>query len=369
MSATIQVRTQSRAYDVVIEPGAIDRLGEHVRAVAPHRQSLLVVDQSISGSHGATAAASLRRAAYDASAMSLEAAESSKVIDTVSRVHEAALRHGLERRSPFVALGGGIVGDVVGFAAATWLRGVPLVQCPTTLLAMVDASVGGKTGVNVAHPSGELRKNLVGAFWQPHRVVIDPLVLRTLPQREFVCGLAEAVKHALIAEPALLDEMERSIAAIERRDPQTLTNLIAANVRIKAAIVAADEREERDVRARLNLGHTFAHAFESQTALGLKHGEAVAIGLIAAMHVAQSIELISRTDLTRVAGLLAALGLPVSLPAPAEIARLMSAMRHDKKVQDGRIRLVLPGPIGQAHVRDDASPDAVEAALRAVGAA
>jgi 3-dehydroquinate synthase len=259
-----------------------------------------------------------------------------------------------------IALGGGVTGDTAGYVAATYLRGVPFVQCPTTLLAMVDSSVGGKVGVNV--PQG---KNLIGAFHQPVAVVADPLVLSTLPLREVCCGLAECVKHAIIADAALFDFIEDNADAILRLDARVVTELVRRNVEIKAAVVAADEREA-GVRAHLNLGHTFGHAIEATTGYGpIQHGEGVALGLIAAGEVAARQGLCDADLPRRVRSLLSRLGLPVCA-ALAGDADLMAAMRLDKKVRDDRIRFVLPKRIGAVAVRDDVPAAIVSEAWRAI---
>jgi 3-dehydroquinate synthase len=278
----------------------------------------------------------------------------------------------LERRSPVVALGGGVVGDTAGFAAATYLRGVPLVQAPTTLLAMVDAAIGGKTGVNIEIPPSEhapcvLGKNLIGAFWQPRAVVCDPLVLRTLPQRDLRCGLAECVKHALIADPGLLTLLAESCGEIESCDEEALTPLIARSAAVKINIVQEDEREAGS-RALLNLGHTFAHAIEPIPELDLRHGEAVSIGVCAAVRCAVLTGRMEETEGDIVVDLLELLGLPVEMPQPVEIDRLLHAMSYDKKAAGGRVRLVLPTGLGSAAIVDDAPAEAVIEAWESVGA-
>ena len=253
------------------------------------------------------------------------------------------------RGSPLVALGGGVAGDVAGFAAATYLRGVPFVQCPTSLLAMVDASVGGKVGVNL--PQG---KNLVGAFHQPVAVAIDPLALGTLPERELRCGLAECIKHGLLGEPGLLDWLEERMGRIRELDSETLVELVRRNVEVKAGVVMRDEREAGE-RASLNLGHTFGHALETCLGYGeVLHGEAVALGLIAAAAVSRRLGLCDERFVERLRELVAAAGLAVSRPLPGDGA-LASAMRRDKKVSGGRVRLVLPKGGGGVELRDDVS--------------
>ncbi|MHC4993349.1 MAG: 3-dehydroquinate synthase [Planctomycetota bacterium] len=248
------------------------------------------------------------------------------------------------------------------------MRGLPLVQVPTTLLAMVDAAIGGKTGVNVPLPGGGLGKNLVGAIWQPKAVLVDPLVLGTLDPRDLRCGLAECVKHALIADASLLDWLDDNAAAIQRLAPDVLVTLIERSARIKVGIVEQDERE-LGKRALLNLGHTFAHALEARQHLELRHGEAVAIGLVAAAHCAARTGRLDADGEQRITAVLEVLGLPVRVPAPADAGELIQAMRFDKKVMAGRRRLVLPAGLGAAEIVEDVPDDVVRAAWEQVGAA
>jgi 3-dehydroquinate synthase len=249
---------------------------------------------------------------------------------------------------------------MAGFVAATYLRGVPFVQCPTTLLAMVDASVGGKVGVNV--PQG---KNLIGAFYQPRAVVIDPRVLKTLDQRQLRCGLAECVKHAMIREPKLFDWIEQNLASLTALDEAVMVELISRNVQIKAAVVTEDEKEA-GVRAHLNFGHTFAHAIESTVGYGeIQHGEAVGLGMIAATALAEATGRCSAGLADRLRALLDRVGLPTTAKLPPT-QTLIEAMTLDKKVQDDRVRLVLPQKLGEVEIVDDTPADQVARAWSAV---
>lgn len=374
---TITVKHSGGAYEVIVRPGALAQLGQIVRKVAPERRAMLVVDSKIAASHGRVAEQSLTSAGFELGRIELKATEDHKTLEAAQQIYEAMLKARISRNCPLVALGGGIVGDVAGFAAATFLRGVPLVQVPTTLLAMVDASIGGKTGVNMPLPKpgapgapgagGGLGKNLVGSFWQPRAVVVDPLVLRTLDQREFRCGLAECVKHGLIADRDYLKFLASRAADLAAQEPDALLELIARSVRIKADIVTRDEREVGE-RAHLNLGHTFAHAIESVPKLDLRHGEAVAIGLCAAMRCAQEMGRVNGDAAKSLAGLLVRLGLPTSLPKQAKADGLIAAMGYDKKVADGALRLVLPASTGSVQVVTGVPTAAIRAAWSAVGA-
>ena len=361
--ATVELNLPHHRYEVRIAPATLSDLGEAVRAVAPHERAALIVDEAIADSHGRVAGRALESAGYDTRVAVMPRGEQHKTLGTVRSLYEVLLEHRLERKSPVVALGGGITGDVAGFVAATYLRGVPLVQCPTTLLAMVDASVGGKTGVNA--PQG---KNLIGAFYQPNLVAIDPETLRTLPTRELRCGFAECVKHAMIRDAALFDWIEGNADALARIDAEPMTELIERNVRIKADVVIEDEKES-GVRAHLNFGHTFAHAIESTTNYErFLHGEAVSLGMVAATELAAQRGLCDRHIQQRLTALLDQLGLPTRVDNLPANAALLDAMRLDKKVAGGRIRLVLPTRLGAVEIHDDIADDAIAAAWDAVRA-
>lgn len=355
-------------YEIIIEPRGLDRLGEVTRTVAPSHRVILIADAQIAMTHGRRARRSLERAGYEIHLTQLAAEESNKTLEAVRNLYKAMLAAQLDRTCPVIALGGGLVGDVAGFAAATFLRGLPLVQVPTTLLAMVDASIGGKTGVNFALPSGKLGKNLIGAFHQPKAVLADPETLRTLDQRELRCGLAECIKHGMIADTDLLLAMGPRIDRILQLDTNTLTNLIEQSARVKVSIVEEDDREAGR-RALLNLGHTFAHVLEPIKELDLKHGEAVAIGLCAAAHAAVLTHRLDIDDAHLVEALVEEAGLPTRTKEPVRLASLLGAMEYDKKVAQGKLRLVLPRGIGNAEIVSDVPAEVIAAAWTYVGAA
>jgi 3-dehydroquinate synthase len=358
----VAIELPHHRYEVVIEAGILERLGETVRACAPHDACALVSDGTVADSLGPRAVSSLESAGYRVITGRLQPGEEHKNLDSVRELYDLLLDARLERRSPVIALGGGVTGDTVGFAAATYLRGVPFVQCPTTLLAMVDSSVGGKVGVNV--PQG---KNLVGAFHQPVVVVVDPLVLATLPLRELRCGLAECIKHGAIRDADLLHFLERERSRLLAREPEATSELVRRNVAIKAAVVMADEKES-GVRAHLNFGHTFAHAIEATVGYGeLLHGEAVALGMIAASVLARRLDLCTDEVPERLRELVAAFGLPTKTALPTD-ERLMEAMQLDKKVASGRIRFILPDALGSVAIRDGVAPADVRAAWSAIRA-
>jgi 3-dehydroquinate synthase len=346
----------SHRYDAVIEPGALARLGEVARELAPSNRAALCFDPAVRDTHLPVARASLEAAGYTVVEHALPGGEARKNLDTVRALYDVLLEHRLERRSPLVALGGGVTGDTAGFAAATYLRGVPFLQAPTTLLAMVDSSVGGKVGVNV--PQG---KNLIGAFHQPVAVVADTTTLRTLPPRELRCGLAECIKHAVIRDPALFAWTRASMAKLVALDPEKLAELVARNVAIKAAVVAEDEKET-GVRAHLNFGHTFAHAIEATVGYGeILHGEAVALGMLAASTLAALAGRGPRELRGEVEAVVLAAGLPVRARLP-DAARLDAAMALDKKVARSRVRFVLPTALGSVGLFDDVPPQLVHGA-------
>lgn len=291
--------------------------------------------------------------------------ESSKTRDVWARLTDELLDRGCGRDSGLVALGGGVTGDLVGFVAATYMRGVPYLQVPTTLLAMVDASIGGKTGVDT--PKG---KNLVGAFHHPSAVITDPLVLNTLPERAFRAGLAETVKHGMIADAEYFEWMESHAREIGRRDPEVLVLLIRRSVEIKAEVVRRDERES-GYRAILNAGHTVAHALERVSDFELPHGEAVALGLTVECQIAEDLSLTAPGLRRRVTGLLTGFGIPARPSRRLDPAAVIGAMGTDKKNRGGRIHLALPTAIGRMHRADGwttAVPeDAIRSALAVIG--
>ena len=364
---TIVVNAPHAGYEVLIEPGLLGRVGRCVAEVAPHANALLAVDEQIAGRYGRRANASLKTAGYTTSTVPLPARESNKTLDAVEALYEVMLAARLERGSPVIALGGGIVGDIAGFAAATYLRGVPFLPIPTTLLAMVDSAIGGKTGVNVKLPGGRLGKNLIGAFWQPKAVVVDPQLLESLDQRDFRCGLAECVKYAVLADESLLEFLSDNAADLARLQMDLLVTLIERCVRIKVEIVEQDERDTGR-RTLLNLGHTFAHAIEAHQHLDLRHGEAVSIGLAAAAHLAVLTGRLKSGEQKRITEVLEGFKLPLRLPQAVEVDKLLNAMLYDKKASGGRLRLVLPTGLGTAEVTDDFPDSAVKDAWMHVGA-
>jgi 3-dehydroquinate synthase len=332
----------------------------------------LVVDRGVGDAvsiHHAPVLEAAMRGVHAVGMTTLDATEIAKAMPGVERVWDDLMAAGVDRRGLLVAIGGGIVCDLAGFAAASWMRGIDLVLVPTTLLSMVDASLGGKTGVNRPRPDGTLLKNMVGAFWPARLVIADTDTLATLGDREFRAGLAECLKHGLIEGEETLAALAADLPGVVARDPDVLPRFVARSVGVKAAIVARDFRESGD-RALLNLGHTFAHAIESRAEWGLLHGEAVGIGLVAAAAASVQAGMAESALVDRVRGLVVGAGLPVHLPAVSadgEVqAGLRAAMRLDKKVDAGRLRLVLLRGPGEVEVSVVADPAVVDAGWSAI---
>jgi 3-dehydroquinate synthase len=345
----VHVDLEERGYDVIVGTGSLAALGQHLLGISSSGRAVLIADERVvdAGLHH-QAVRSCEIAGIQWVMMTVPEGEGSKSISQAERLYSELVSHRIERGTPLVALGGGVTGDLAGFVAATYLRGIPFVQCPTTLLSMVDSSVGGKVAVNL--PAG---KNLVGAFYQPRIVIIDTATLATLPLRELRCGLAECIKHGLGLDAALYEWTESNIAGILQQDPPLIVELVRRNVALKAAIVVEDEKEAGR-RALLNLGHTFAHAIEGTTGYSVyKHGEAVALGTLAACALASRLGRLESHVGARFADLLERIGLPRragNLPADSV---LIEAMSGDKKVENGQLRFVLPTAIGRSEIVSD----------------
>jgi 3-dehydroquinate synthase len=340
----IAVDVSGGHYDIQVGSGMLARLSECVSSLAPTRL-FVVTNQVVNDLHGGAAARALSGVA-PLHTIVLPDGETAKTMATVLHVVEELVVTGADRKSVIVAFGGGVIGDIAGFAAAIYMRGIRFVQVPTTLLAQVDSSVGGKTGVN--HPRG---KNLIGAFHQPSVVVSDTDTLQTLPGRDLSAGLAEVIKHGLLADARYFDVIERDLPRLLARDSAALTDAIAGSCRIKAGVVARDEKESGE-RALLNLGHTFGHAIESLTGFGTwLHGEAVGCGLCLAADMSLRCGLIDASAVRRIENIVRAAKLPTRIEGLSKSAAIAS-MRGDKKSEAGRIRFVLLERIGRAIQRD-----------------
>lgn len=370
---TIRVNIPQTPYDVRIAPDGLDALGQWLSSegkplIQLNQKVLVVSNPVIFDLYGSRVIDSLTHAGYEVCHCILPAGEQYKHMASIEKIHDVAYENRLERSSAMVALGGGVIGDMTGFAASTWLRGIAVVQVPTSLLAMVDASMGGKTGVN--HPKG---KNLIGAFHQPRLVLIDPKVLETLPVREFRAGVAEVIKYGVIWDLPLFEKLE----AAERLDDfnhvgeDLLQYMLEHSCQAKADVVAQDVKEG-GIRAILNYGHTVGHAVESLTGYSeINHGEAVAIGMVAAAKIAEQV---AQSDATvsewnaaataRQQRLIEKTQLPTALPKTTEVEDILVALGSDKKVQAGKVRFVLPERIGEAFVTSGVGEETTRSVLK-----
>jgi 3-dehydroquinate synthase len=364
---TIRVDLAGRAYDIVIGPGLIDRAGALCRPLLAAPRAIVVSDETVSSLYGGRLAASFDKAGVRTTMVTVPAGEGSKEFAAFGRLMNDLLDQRPDRKTTLVALGGGVVGDLTGFAAAVLLRGVDFIQVPTTLLAQVDSSVGGKTGINTRHG-----KNLVGAFYQPRLVLADTDTLGTLPRRELLAGYAEVAKYGLIDQPEFFAWCETNGASLLAGDPAKRAYAIEQGCLAKARIAAADERETTDLRALLNLGHTFGHALEAETGFGpdLLHGEAVGAGMAMAFDLSARLGLCPAADAERVRRHLGAVGLPVRLRSIGgdnrrrwQAQHLVDHMRGDKKAEGGKLTFVLVHGIGKAFVSRDVDERMLDALL------
>ncbi len=358
----VRVGLAERAYDIAIGPGLLGQLGALVKATVADRPLVLVSDETVAGIYRAKVEAALAAAGLPIPpAVVIPAGEESKSLASYAEAAERILALGIDRKTVILTLGGGVVGDLAGFLAATLLRGIDFIQIPTTLLSQVDSSVGGKTGIDSVHG-----KNLIGAFHQPLLVVADTETLTTLPPRELKAGYAEVVKYGLLGDAEFFEWLEENGANVLQGDPVAQVQAIKRSCEAKAAIVAADEREG-GLRALLNLGHTFGHALEAESGFGtvLNHGEGVSIGMVMAFDLSVRLGHCPPNDLMRVRAHLRAHGLPVSPPHQVDFApqALIRRMQGDKKAERGRLTFVLVNGIGQAFVAKDVAQSVVEAAL------
>jgi 3-dehydroquinate synthase len=354
---TVRVQLAERSYDIIVTSDAGPGLGPFARQRSRGTLAFLVTDEHVCP-HAESAAAALAGANFRVSTAVLPAGESQKALPVASDLYDRLADLHADRSTLVAAVGGGVIGDLAGFVAATFNRGLPLLMVPTTLLAMVDSSVGGKVGVN------HLRaKNLIGAFHQPVGVWIDTAVLGTLPDREYVSGLAEVVKYGVILDPELYAYLEDNQDELRERRPDVVRHIVSRSCRLKADVVEKDEREETGLRAVLNFGHTFAHAFEAVAGYGtLLHGEAVAAGMVCAGRLAERRGLVDDAFTLRLQRLLVRLRLP-GKPARYPVEPLLDAMRSDKKTLAGRLRFVLPRRLGEVALYDDVPEDDVRRVL------
>ncbi len=357
-TTTVHVALSERSYDIEIGPGLLPEAGRFVVARTGCSHAIVVTDSNVESLHGQRVAEFLEQAGVRVDVAIVPAGESTKSATQADQLWRLMLEFGADRKSIVVAVGGGVVGDLAGFIAATYGRGIRFVQIPTTLLAQVDSSVGGKVGINL--PGA---KNMVGAFWQPAAVLIDTDVLNTLPIREYRSGLAEVVKYGVILDPEFFEYLEANVDGLNNRVPNVMRHIVARSCELKAQVVAADEREETGLRAVLNYGHTFCHAIEAETGYGTYlHGEAVAIGMLCASRLAESMGRIDADVTRRQHALLEAIGLPLSVPDVSHDV-LIRAMQKDKKTEHGKLRFVLPTRMGHVELVSGVPAELVRTAL------
>jgi 3-dehydroquinate synthase len=344
ISARIPVDLGARSYEILIQDGLLDRIGQELRRLGMNSEAIIISNPVVKRLYGARVLKSLKAEGLRATIITVPEGEQAKSMKWLNAILDELLGRRCERNTWLLALGGGVVGDLAGLAASTYLRGIPLVQVPTTLVAQVDASIGGKTGVN-----HRLGKNLIGTFYQPRTVLIDPLVLKTLPVREYRAGLAEVIKYGVIADKEFFEFLEQHIGLVLEQESQRLHRVLQTSCSIKALVVSADEREGNRRRI-LNFGHTVGHALETVTGYRrYKHGEAVALGMIAASRLSVELGLSDDSVARRIRTLVRECNLPTDLPnCPAGV--LIRVMRQDKKVKDQQIYFVLPTEIGHVTV-------------------
>jgi 3-dehydroquinate synthase len=340
---TVKVSLGDRSYDIEIGTG-LDQAGARLQGLGFGQKIALVTNPTIKKLHGQRVVDSLKAAGFLVMSIEIPDGEQYKNLDWANAIYTALLTNAFDRKSALVALGGGVIGDLTGFVAATFMRGVPFVQVPTTLLAMVDSSVGGKTGVN--HPMG---KNMIGAFYQPKKVLMDLSVLKTLPKEEFLSGMAEVIKYGVIWDAEFFDYLDKNREKILSLDPHALSHIIKRSCEIKAEVVSKDEREG-GLRAILNFGHTVGHAIETAENYTMRHGEAVAIGMVYASRLAHKTGLCDASVPERVEKLIKSYGLPTNITALSRkpsVTELMDTMQIDKKAEGGKVKFVLPKTIGE----------------------
>ncbi len=355
-----RVRTETAAYPIVVAPGALETLGHRMSELGLSGRACVVTDSGIPGQLRETALGSLTEAGFDPVILEIPEGEPSKNLAQAGELFSQLGGHRIERRDAIVALGGGVVGDLAGYVAATYLRGIAFVQVPTTLLGMVDASIGGKAAIDL--PSG---KNLVGSFYQPRLVLSDTRTLNTLPPRHLTAGWAEVIKTGAIFDAELFEFLETNAEAILAGDEDKCAHAVLRCSAIKGRVVSLDEREMTGLRARLNLGHTLGHAIENALEYtGILHGEAVAIGTSFAAHLAERVGSITASERQRQIDLLSAYGLPTTAPSDLDMDDIRAALAVDKKVAAGRTRWILCDGIGRGRLRDDVPPDVSDEVLR-----
>jgi 3-dehydroquinate synthase len=359
MVKQVQVGLGERSYPILINNGLMAGIGQDLKERNIAKRFVVVADSTVAGIYGAAMLTSLNEAGFSPEMVTFPAGEASKTMATVAELASRLAQSGLDRKDGLIALGGGVTGDITGFLAASYMRGVAFVQVPTTLLAQVDSSVGGKTGVDI--PEG---KNLIGAFYQPRAVYIDSHVLRSLPQAELLNGIAEVIKYGVIHDQDFFSFLEEARPAILALELPVLERVIETCCTIKAAVVAKDEREA-DLRRILNFGHTIGHAVEADSGYRLAHGSAVAIGMVAASRLAVAKGMFAPAEASRLEALILAFGLPTAIPTNAKRDKLKAYLLTDKKTVGGRPFFVLPTAIGRVEITADVPEAFIDQVLSA----
>ena len=344
----VRVKLGRRGYDVRIGRELLGQVGAWLRPMLPCDKAVIITNPTVDRLYGDLLKRGLDQAGYKPALLLVPEGEEHKSLDTAARLYAGLQAAHTDRTTPILALGGGVIGDLAGFVAATYMRGLPVVQIPTTLLAQVDSAIGGKTAVD----HGPIKNN-IGIFHQPSLVVSDTLTLPSLPPIEVSNGLAEVIKYAMIRDRAFFGLIERNLDNIRSFDNVVLEEIVVRSASIKAAVVAKDEKDT-GLRNILNFGHTIGHAIESASDFRIKHGQAISIGMVSASVIANKLGIFKAKDLARLKKLLLAAGLPVAVPR-LDLARVFRAMEHDKKVRNGRIRFILPRSIGKVFIADDVS--------------
>jgi 3-dehydroquinate synthase len=352
----LKVKLDTNSYEILIGSGGLRHAGHQLKEKGFAGKVIIITNPIVNKLYGNALKQGLTRDGFETIFLEVPDGEEQKSLEAAGRLYHELTNHSAERTTPILALGGGVTGDLAGFVAATYLRGVPLVQIPTTLLAQVDSSIGGKVAVN----HGQLKNN-IGAFYQPRLVITDIDTLNTLPAKELVNGLTEVIKSAVIWDREFFVYLERNLEPIKSLDAKLLDGIVFQSARIKAEVV---EKDEKDIGLRniLNYGHTIGHAIESVSDFKMGHGEAVAIGMLAAGRISNRMGILDQQELARLKCVIEKVGLPTEMPS-LKPKRLIQAMEHDKKVLEGRIRFVLPKSIGTVFITDEVSPSLIERTL------
>ena len=352
----VRVRLGSSSYNILIGPSLLAQTGDKLRENRFNDKLVIITDPTVKSLYGSTLKQSLTRSGFKVLILEVPEGEEQKSLETAGRLYQELTDFYAERTTPILALGGGVIGDLTGFVAATYMRGVPLIQVPTTLLAQVDSSIGGKVAVN----HGSL-KNKIGAFYQPRLVISDITTLKTLSAGELSDGLAETIKYGVIWDEEFFTYLEENIDQIKSLKLKVLETIVFRSAKIKAEVVAKDERDF-GLRNILNYGHTIGHAIETVSDFNVPHGAAVAIGMLAAARLSNKLNVLDKNEVSRLKNLIARAGLPTKIPS-LQLERVIQAMKHDKKILQGKIRFVLPKSIGEVFITDEISPSVIEQVL------